>query len=310
MHYRQVGRTDMHVSSLSLGASALGGVFADIDPAQGIRTVHEAVDQGVNFIDVAPYYGFTKAETVLGHALRTLPRARYLLSTKVGRYGQNGQKTWDYRAARVAQSIDESLARLHTDYLDLLSVHDVEFADLEQVIHETIPALHALKAAGKVRYIGITGLPLAKLRYVLDRVPAGTLDTVLSFCHYCLNDDALGAHVAHFAERGAGVINAAPLAMGLLSAQGPPAWHPASASLKTYAKQAAAYCAAQGYPIEQLAIQFAVSHPRVATTLVSTACPRLMRQNIAWAATPPDPTLLREVRALLHPVLGETWDNS
>ena len=310
MHYRQVGRTDMHVSPLSLGASALGGVFADIDPAQGIRTVHEAVAQGVNFIDVAPYYGFTKAEAVLGQALRTLPRPQYLLSTKVGRYGQNGQKTWDYSATRVAQSVDESLARLHTDYLDLLSVHDVEFADLEQVIHETIPALHALKAAGKVRYVGITGLPLAKLRYILDRVPAGTLDTVLSFCHYCLNDDSLAGHVAYFEERQVGIINAAPLAMGLLSSQGPPAWHPASAALKDHAQRAATYCASQGFPIEQLAIQFAVSHPGLATTLVSAACPQLMRQNIEWAQMPPDPGLLHEVRALLHPVLGETWDNS
>ncbi|MBJ6145390.1 aldo/keto reductase [Hymenobacter sp. BT559] len=310
MHYRQLGRTDMHVSLLSLGASALGGVFADIDPAQGIRTVHEAVDQGVNFIDVAPYYGFTKAETVLGQALRTLPRPQYMLSTKVGRYGHDGVKTWDYSAARVTQSVEESLARLHTDYLDLLSVHDVEFADLEQVVHETIPALQGLKAAGKVRYIGITGLPLAKLRYILNRVPAGTLDTVLSFCHHCLNDDTLGKHVAYFREREVGVINAAPLAMGLLSTQGPPAWHPASATLKDHAQRAAALCADRGYPIEQLAIQFAVSHPGVSTTLVSAACPRLMRQNIEWASTPPDPDLLREVRALLHPVLGETWDNS
>jgi aryl-alcohol dehydrogenase-like predicted oxidoreductase len=300
----------MHVSALSLGASALGGVFADVDPAQGIRTVHEAVAQGINFIDVSPYYGFTQAEAVLGRALRSLSRNRYLLSTKVGRYGHDGQKTWDYSATRVAQSVDESLARLHTDYLDLLSVHDVEFANLEQIIHETIPALQALKEAGKVRYIGITGLPLAKLRYILDRVPADTLDTVLSFCHYCLNDDALGEHVDYFAERGVGVINAAPLAMGLLSAQGPPAWHPASATLKEHAQRAAAHCAGEGYPIERLAIQFAVSHPGVATTLVSAACPRLMRQNIEWATTPPDPDLLREVRALLHPVLGETWDNS
>jgi len=310
MHYRQIGRTDMRVSPLSLGASALGGVFADIDPAQGIRTVHEAVAQGVNFIDVAPYYGFTKAEAVLGQALRTLPRPQYLLSTKVGRYGHNGQKAWDYRAARVARSVDESLARLHTNYLDLLSVHDVEFADLKQVIHETIPALQALKAAGKVRYIGITGLPLAKLRYVLDQVPVGTLDTVLSFCHYCLNDDALSEHAAYFEELQVGVINAAPLAMGLLSAQGPPTWHPASAALKDLARRAAAHCAARGYSIEQLAIQYAVSHPGVATTLVSAACLSLMSQNIKWAASPPDPDLLREVRALLHPVLGKTWDNS
>lgn len=310
MEYRKLGSTGLDVSCLSLGASSLGGVFHDIDEAEGIKTVHVAVEQGINFIDVSPYYGFLKAETVLGQALRSLPRDQYILSTKVGRYGHNGVKDWDYSGQRAIQSVEESLRRLHVDTIDLINVHDVEFSDLDQVIAETLPALHALKEAGKVRHVGITGLPLAKLRYIIDRVPAGTVETVLSFCHYCLNDDSLAEHVAYFEQHRVGIINASPLSMGLLSERGAPDWHPASAELKQYARRAAAFCKRHGYPIEKLAIQFSVHNPQIPTTLVSTARPENIVQNIAWAATPPDPDLLREVREILRPVLDETWENS
>jgi aryl-alcohol dehydrogenase-like predicted oxidoreductase len=310
MDYRELGNTGMKVSSLSLGASSLGGVFHDIDEAQGIDTVCTAVTHGINFIDVSPYYGFLKAETVLGKALQQLPRQQYYLSTKVGRYGQDGVKSWDYSAERARQSVHESLERLHVDYLDLINVHDVEFSDLNQVIAETLPALHELKAAGVVRHVGITGLPLDQLRYIIDRVPAGTVETVLSFCHYCLNDDSLAAHLDYFAQQGVGVINASPLSMGLLSARGAPDWHPASPELKRYAQAAANYCQRQGYPIEQLAIQFSVANTQIPTTLVSTARPANILQNIAWAATPPDAELVRTVREILAPVLNETWLNS
>src|SRR5207248_8620677 len=98
MIYRTLGKTGLRVSALSYGASPLGSVFRPIDEAEGIRTVHTALDLGINFIDVSPYYGLTGAEEVLGKALATLPRARYILATKVGRYGQ-GQLA--FRAARV-----------------------------------------------------------------------------------------------------------------------------------------------------------------------------------------------------------------
>src|SRR5699024_5585426 len=88
MKYRKLGNTGLDVSVLSYGASSLGSVFRDINEAEGIKTVHEAVDQGINLIDVSPYYGLTKAERVLGKALKEIPRDQYLLSSKAGRYGE------------------------------------------------------------------------------------------------------------------------------------------------------------------------------------------------------------------------------
>src|SRR5256886_11965856 len=129
MEYRPLGTTGLNVSTLSFGASSLGGVFQPIDESDGVRAVHVAVDRGMNFIDVSPYYGATKAETVLGRALKGLARERYILATKVGQY-DNGE--FDFSEKRVTRSLDESCARLGVDHIDLLQCHDIEFADLNQ----------------------------------------------------------------------------------------------------------------------------------------------------------------------------------
>lgn len=103
---------------------------------------------------------------------------------------------------------------------------------LFQIINETIPALQKLKDAGKIRFIGITGLPLRIFTYVLDRVPPGTVDVILSYCHYSINDSTLEGLIPYLKSKGVGVISASPLAMGLLTESGPPEWHPASPALK------------------------------------------------------------------------------
>ena len=95
-----------------------------------------------------------------------------------------------------------------------------------------------LKETGLVRHIGITGLPLHVLRTVLDRSPPGSIDVLLSYCHYCLNDKTLEVELPFFNEKGVGVINASPLSMGLLTPQGPPEWHPAPDGLRQAAREA------------------------------------------------------------------------
>ena len=301
MEYRPLGKTGLRVSALSLGASSLGSVFRQIDEAEGIRTVHTAVDLGINFIDVSPYYGLTKAETVLGKALKEIPRDRYYLATKVGRYGD---AEFDFSAGRVTASVDESLARLNVDYVDLIQCHDIEFGSLDQVVDETIPALRRLQEQGKVRFVGITGLPLKIFRYVLDRTE---VDTILSYCHYSLNDTELEGLIPYLKEKQVGIINASPLSMGLLSNRGAPGWHPASEEVKQACARAAAFCREQGVDIVQLAIQFSVSHPDLSTTLVGTANPENIEKNVKWIELPMDEGLLAEVQAILTPIHNETW---
>src|ERR1700730_15846431 len=130
MEYRKLGGTGLEVSMLGFGASPLGNVFGTTDPTEGKRAVHLAIDRGINFFDVSPYYGLTLAEDRLGEAL-VGSRDKVVLATKCGRYGADH---FDFSARRVTASIDESLKRLRTDYVDLLQAHDVEFGDVQQII--------------------------------------------------------------------------------------------------------------------------------------------------------------------------------
>jgi L-galactose dehydrogenase len=304
MQRRPLGRTGLDVSILSFGASSLGGVFRATDDAESIRTVRTALDLGINFIDVSPYYGATRAEAVLGRALAGVPRDRYILATKVGQYGEG---EFDFSAARVTRSLDESCARLGVEYVDLLQCHDIEFASVGQIVDETIPALLALKRGGRIGHIGITGLPLKVFPAVLDRLPAGVVETVLSFCHYELNDTSLESLLPYFAEKGVGVINASPTGMGLLTPRGVPGWHPAPPALVAGARRAVEYCQSVGVDIVKLAIQFAVAHPGIATTLVGSANPANIRRNIEWATEPLDEALLARVQEILRPVRNHNF---
>ena len=306
----------MRLSNLGFGASSLGGVFHDIREQEGIEAVHVAVDNGINFIDVSPYYGHLKAETVLGKALKDIPRDKYYLSTKVGRYGKDGVNLWDYSAERVTRSVYESVERLHIDYIDLINVHDVEFqtdleGGLQKIVDETLPALTKLRDEGVVRHVGITDLQPENLRWVIEHSPEGTVESVLCFCHYSLNDELLLDYLPFFEERGIGVVNASPFSMGLLSQRGAPGWHPAPESLKEACRKAAEHCAAKGCPIEKLAVQYSTSlNPRIATTLFSSANPKNVLKNIAYVNEPIDDQLVSEVQQIIGDQMRVRWKNT
>ena len=316
MVYNDIGRTGMRVANLAFGASSLGGVFHSIREEEGIRAVHTAIDHGINFIDVSPYYGHLKAETVLGKALREIPRDKYYLSTKVGRYGQDGVNTWDYSARRATASVYESMERLGVDYIDLINVHDIEFqarmeGGLQKIVDETLPALVALKRKGVVGHVGITDLQPENLKWVVEHCEEGTVESILDFCHYSLNDTLLADYLGFFEQHGVGVINASPLSMGLLSLRGTPEWHPASRQLKDACRNAAIYCREQGYPIEKLAIQFSTSqNPRIATTLFSSANPDNVLKNISYVNEPMDEGLLKEVQEIIGDQMFSRWKNT
>ncbi len=301
MNYRVLGRTGLRVSTLSFGGAPLGSAYGATTQDESTATVQAALEAGINFFDTSPYYGATTAESALGRALEGVPRDRYILATKVGRYGLDD---FDFSAARVVASVDESLARLQCDHLDLIQVHDLEFGRLEQVVNETLPALDGLRASGKVRFVGITGLPLRALTVAHSFWPA---DTVLSYCHYCLHDTTLAAAVPAWRARDSGVINASALAMGLLSDAGPPSWHPAPAALRDACRAAAEYCRAQGRSLADLALQFAFANSPADTTLVGMRTVAEVHLNVAAVAAAPDLEFIAKLQQRFAPVRNLTW---
>ncbi len=189
--------------------------------------VDAAIDAGINFFDVSPYYGLTLAEERLGQNAGGESTEGGAGHAKCGRYGV---EEFDFSAKRIKHEVENSLRRLRTDYVDLLQAHDIEFASFDQIIHEAIPAMRELQAEGKARYIGITGYPVGLLKRAAEQVE---VDSILSYCRYNLMNTDMDAELVPFAEdREIGLINASPLMMGVLTDNGAPAWHPGSERLE------------------------------------------------------------------------------
>ena len=293
---RKLGRTAIEVTSLGFGASSIGAEFGQFDIAKSLSAVRTAVDAGINLIDTAAYYGRGMSEVLLGQILPAYRRESLVVSTKLGRYAP---KHFDFSAKRVAESIDVSLERMRLDYLDLVFCHDIEYADVQQVIDETLPALRRQVEKGKVRYVGISGYPMRNFQRV---IPTGLLDCVITYNHYTLQNDMALQWQGLAQQHGVGVINAAPFSARLLTDLPLPVWHKAPESVRAVAAKASAWCKARGTSIEKLALQFSVSHPGFASCLVGSAIPAEVSQWIAWIQEPIDQELIDGVRAELAPI--------
>jgi aryl-alcohol dehydrogenase-like predicted oxidoreductase len=296
MNHRELGKTGLKLPVLSFGASSLGQEFRQVDVGEALQAVHAALDLGMNFIDTSPFYGRGMSEVLLGVALREVPRDRYLLGTKLGRYDRDH---FDFSARRVVESVDVSLHRLGVDHLDICLCHDIEFVDMAQIVQETLPALRKLQRQGKVRFVGISGYPMQIFRYVLDRTD---LDVVLSYNHYTLQNTMLADLVPYLKGKGVGVMNAAPFSARLLTDAPLPSWHKATPEVRAVCRRAADHCRARGVDIAQVALQFSIAHPDMATCITGSANPERVRAWARWAEQPLDQQLLQEVLDILRPI--------
>mmetsp|Transcript_10542 Transcript_10542/g.18120 ORF Transcript_10542/g.18120 Transcript_10542/m.18120 type:complete len:207 (+) Transcript_10542:147-767(+) len=198
---KRLGQTSIEASPVGFGASPMGDVFANIDENDAVAAVSLALKSGINLFDTSPFYGLTKSETVLGKALgqvqKEIPSSDFVISTKVGRYGQT---EFDFSSKRILSSIDESCKRLNVDYLVIVFCHDIEFGDINVVLNESIPTLQKLKESGKVRAIGVSGYPLS----IFDSVSNSSsipLDVILSYCHLNLQDPSLLDKIPEWTSR-------------------------------------------------------------------------------------------------------------
>ena len=296
MQFRSLGKTGINLPWLSFGASSLGQEFRQVDLNDALGAVRTALDLGMNFIDTSPFYGRGLSECLLGFALRGVPRDRYILGTKLGRYDL---EHFDFSTRGASESVDVSLKRMGVDYLDIVLCHDIEFVDMRQIVDETLPALRRIQRQGKVRAVGISGYPMKIFQYVLERAD---LDVVLSYNHYTLQNAMLADLVPFLKSKGVGIMNAAPFSARLLTNTTLPAWHKATPEVREICRKAAKHCEANGVDIAQLALQFSLAHRDMATCVVGSANPENIRNWAGWAEQPLDQKLLDEVLAILKPI--------
>jgi aryl-alcohol dehydrogenase-like predicted oxidoreductase len=302
MKYRTLGNTGLEVSVASFGTGSLGEMFGPLDEADALRIVDEVIDSGINLIDTSPYYG--SAEVRLGKALTPAKRDRIILCSKAGRYGFDD---FDFSPQRIRRSVEESLRALGTDHLDVLQLHDIEFVNIEPVLTDSCAELVRLKEEGKCRFIGMTGYPVKTFRRVMEETP---VDVILTYGKGMLLDDSLADELLPAAkERGVGVMNAAAVALGLLSQRGSHVLieHPAPPAVQESAARMVKLANELDIDLAFLANQYAFQCVDVPTTVVGVGKPHHLQSALNAVDTPIDREVLDQFLALRAPAGSRQW---
>lgn len=301
MKYEVLGKTGLEVSAVSFGTAPLGDMFGATDEDAGIAAVHDAIAAGINFFDSSPYYGGGLAEERLGKALKNITEP-VIVGTKAGRYGFD---EFDFSPTRIREGFHHSLRLLQRDHVDILQLHDIEFVGLEPVFEDAYAELVRLRDEGKCRFIGMTGYPLHTLRRAVTETD---LDTVLNYAHFTLLNTELTTGLLPAADRnGTAVINAAAVALGLLTPGGLKADVATGPRIQAAADRARAICTERGADISFLANQFAIQRSGCATTLIGTTKAHHLDSAVRAATELIDETLLADVLAATAEVHAESW---
>jgi D-threo-aldose 1-dehydrogenase len=283
---RRLGRSQVHVTELSFGGAAIGNLYTEVSEQDARAAVDAAWAGGIRTFDTAPHYGLGLSERRLGDALRHRPRDEYVISTKVGRLLEPAPpapaggdtegfavparyvRRFDFSADGVTRSLEESLARLGLDRVDIALIHDPD-ASAEQAFREAYPALEKLRAAGVIGAIG-AGMNQAELltRFVTDT----DIDLVLVAGRYTLLDRSAAAELLPAAlRRGVSVIAGGVFNSGVLAAPVAGAtydYQAAPAALLERAGRLEETCARFGVPLRAAAARFPLTHPAVASVLI------------------------------------------
>jgi aryl-alcohol dehydrogenase-like predicted oxidoreductase len=207
MLHRRLGKEGPTVSSIGLGAMSFAGVYGDAEDAESIATISRALELGITFIDTANIYGAGHSEEVVGRAIAGR-RADVVLATKFGGGGGSGLGRRD----KVRPALEESLARLGTDYVDLYYLHRV---DPSTPIEETVGAMAELVASGLVRYLGLSEAAPETIRRAHATHPITALQTEYSLFSREPEDEILPTT----RQLGIGFVAYSPLGRGMLTGQ-------------------------------------------------------------------------------------------
>ncbi len=309
---------------LGLGGAPLGNLFATMADEDAHALVGTALADGCRCFDTAPHYGNGLSEHRIGRALRSLPRERFVLSTKVGRLllprsdaprDQNGYvsvlpfvQRWDYSAAGVRRSVEDSLQRLGLARLDVVYIHDCDATVhgsnypqvLHQVVHEALPELQRMKGEGLLGHIG---LGVNDVQVCLDVLQRAELDCLMLAGRYSLIDhSALPQLLPLCVQRGVrialgGVFNSGILATGVRAGQvarfnyatAPVLWVDRVRAIE-------AVCAEFEVPLRAAALQFPMAHPAIEIVMLGVQDVAQWRNGVAMMAHPIDPSFWTALR--------------
>ncbi len=273
MRTNQLGSSELYVSEIGLGCMSLG-----TDEGQAVKLIHEALDQGVNFLDTADLYDEGRNEELVGQAVQGR-RKDVIIATKVGNRRVPGQDgwVWDPSKEYIKSAVKDSLRRLGTDYIDLYQLHG---GTLDDPIDETIEAFEELKQEGWIRYYGISSI---RPNVIREYVAKSNIVSVMS--QYSILDRRPEEAVLDLlAENGISVIARGPVARGILSDRGQAK---AEKGYLDYSKNELLDVLKEleevggDRDLSHLAIRYALAHAAVACTIPGASSLEQLRHNLA-----------------------------
>ena len=214
MEKRKLGNSNMEITRLGLGAWAIGGSWAwgwgRQEDNESVKTIHKALDSGINWIDTAPVYGLGHSEKVVADALKQTSAEPYVF-TKCGLvWDDKGNVSGVLKKDSVRKEVEDSLRRLNLDVLDLCQIH---WPNPDEDVEEAWETLATLQQEEKIRYIGVSNFSVDQLKRAESIAPVTSLQPPYSLVFPQVEDDVL----PYCLEQGIGVINYSPMASGLLS---------------------------------------------------------------------------------------------
>ncbi|KAJ55456.1 aldo/keto reductase [Actibacterium mucosum KCTC 23349] len=313
-----LGNTGLKVSQLALGTAPLGNLLAEIPEDQAEAAFAAALDAGINYIDTAPFYGYGLAEERAGRALQGRNRSDFVISTKVGRLIRPGERSGaevfdggksfylakpgmmtqrDYSYDGVMTSLDESLTRLGTDYVDLLHIHDPD-DHFDEAVKGAYPALAKLREEGVIKGVSAGMNQWEMLSNFMDH---GHWDAFLLAGRYTLLDQTgLPELLPKCVDAGTAIIAGGVYNSGLLADPRPGITYnymPVTEDILAQALRIKAVCEAHDVPLKAAAIQFPLAHPAVPTILTGVRSADEFTENLQLFETDIPDALWGDLRA-------------
>jgi aryl-alcohol dehydrogenase-like predicted oxidoreductase len=305
LEYRNLGKTGMRVSEISLGTWAFGGEWGMVSDEESYATLDRAIDLGVNFLDTADVYGDGRSERLIGKLLKKRSSDEIFVATKAGRRLEpHTAEGYDYE--NLSRFVDRSLANLRVETLDLLQLHCPPTEVFRR--DESFEALDRLQAAGKLRNYGVSVEKVEEARMALGYPGVKTVQIIFNIFRQRPAEEFFPLA----GERNVGVIARVPLASGLLSGKMTAEREFASDDHRNFNREGQAFdrgetfsgvdfetglAAAEelkelvpkGHTLAQLALRWILMHPAVSCAIPGAKSPDQVADNLAAAEMPPLP---------------------
>jgi len=315
MEYRRLGSSGMYVSEIAYGNWITHGSQVEEDAA--IKCVHAALDAGITTFDTADVYAGTRAEVVLGKALKGVRRESYELFTKVYFPTGTGKNDRGLSRKHIMESVHASLKRLNTDHIDLYQMHRF---DVESPLEESLQAFEDLVRQGKVNYIGFSEWNAEQIKAALQiQKENGWTRFVSSQPQYSMLWRVIEKEVVPLSQQeGIGQIVWSPIAQGILTGKYLPGKKPPAGSRATDKKSGAGFISrwmtddvltavqklnpiAQevGLSMSQLALAWALQNQNVSAVIMGATKPQQVKENVKAAGVKLEPSVMVAIDSVL-----------